>query len=280
MYFCSFTGINSLFQTLISLNTIVPRMTYSIASSFESLTTKGIPNSIAPLIKVSIDICNETKSYFDFTANSFLRPSIVLQKKFVSHNETDPGVFVIYNDKIRPEAAQFYQQAKKYPKLSNISQYFAQQDFSSYQKTIKELLDDELKLADEMKKLNSFFEYLNDTLQPYYRYVANLTYQKAKGSNETIGEKIAKLKEKSIESFQSLSELNRKSKEICFLSFHICNILHFWYRFVRRTYFSGHLFLEAHNVLNLRCKHCFNLSTCCYNFYICCCFLLHWNRLC
>ncbi|KAK8846011.1 hypothetical protein M9Y10_020957 [Tritrichomonas musculus] len=213
LYFCSFTGINSLFQTLISLNTIVPRMTYSIASSFESLTTKGIPNSIAPLIKVSIDICNETKSYFDFTANSFLRPSIVLQKNFVSHNETDPGVFVIYNDKIRPEAAQFYQQAKKYPKLSNISQYFAQQDFSSYQKTIKELLNDELKLADEMKKLNSFFEYLNDTLQPYYRYVANLTYQKAKGSNETIGEKIAKLKEKSIESFQSLSKLNRKSKE-------------------------------------------------------------------
>lgn len=213
LYFCSFTGVNSIYSTLISLNTIVPRMTYSIASSLESLTSKGIPNSFGSLIQILVNICNSTKNYFDATADSFLRPTIILQQKMISNNESNLGVFTIYNEIIHPLANKFYQNAKKYPKLANISKYFAQQNFSSYQKQMDNFLDSELNFADKMKELNSFFEYLNSTLEPYQQFIIHLPNQTLKGKNKTIEESINILKEKSLESFDSLTTLNQKAKK-------------------------------------------------------------------
>lgn len=222
LYFCSFTGINSLFSTLISLNTVVPRITYSIASSLQSITTTGIPNGVGPLIEKIISICNSTKNYLDITAESFLSPTIILQKKMVSKNESDLGVFVIYNDKIQPLANDFYTSAKKYPKLSNISSYFARQNFTSYQDQMQDLLSSELDFADQMKELNSFFEYLNSTLEPYQKYITHLPEQELKGTNKTIKESIEELKQKSLESFDSLTRLNKSAKNKHTLYIFIC----------------------------------------------------------
>lgn len=252
LYFCSFYGMNSLIHTLITLNSVVPRITSSLAFSLRSITSTGIPNALGPLIQIMEDIASKTHSYVNTTIDSFLRPTILMQTKMISTNESDLGVFSIYNSKIHPLAVEFYEQAKKYPKLENISKYFGTQDFSSYQDSMQDLLDKEYELASELPRLNSLFDYFNETLYPYKQYVSNLTYQEVQGTNKTVDQLITELEGKTIESFNGLLKLNENVKE-----------KQAFYRFICAVFFiygivlvAALIFLAIMFMMHTRCSIC------------------------
>lgn len=210
IFYClSYNGLNSLLTTLMSLDSVVTQVTSSLSTSFQKIANVGIPNAVGPVITSMLNVCNTTQKYFNETAASFLNPTITILEKLVSKNENDPGIFTIYNSYIYQQANEFYSNAKKYPKLKNISKYFARYDFSSYQSEIQDLLNKELEFSDKLEQLNSFFDYINATLFRFQKVVLNLTSQKVAGTNKTVGEHINEFEKKNINSYYYLSELNQ-----------------------------------------------------------------------
>lgn len=189
-YFLSYTGIDSALTTLISLDELTSQVTSPLSESFQNIIEFGIPNLVSPVIENMLSIFNTTQYFFNETATSFLSPTIKILQKLVSKNESDPGMFQIYNFYIYNLAKDFYSCSKNYSKLNEISTYFGKYDFSSFQDEIQNLLDKELEFSKKIKELNSFFEYIYTILYPVQQYVSNLTNQKVYKTNLTFGELI------------------------------------------------------------------------------------------
>ncbi|KAK8840938.1 hypothetical protein M9Y10_027770 [Tritrichomonas musculus] len=189
-YFLSYTGIDSTLTTLISLDELTSQVTSPLSESFQNIIEFGIPNLVSPVIENMLNIFNTTQYFFNETATSFLSPTIKILQKLVSKNESDPGIFQIYNFYIYNFAKDFYSCSKNYSKLNEISTYFGKYDFSSFQDEIQNLLDKELEFSKKIKELNSFFEYIDSILYPVLQYVSNLTNQKVYKTNLTFGELI------------------------------------------------------------------------------------------
>lgn len=252
LYFFSYSGVNSMFNTLITLDTVVPSCTKSLASSLKELATKGVPDSLSPLINNVLHICNTTFNYVKVTANSFIQPALLLQEKMIYEDQSDMGVFPIYNKKIRPTANSFYDRASLFPKLENISKYFGQQDWEKYTKQMKDFLDKEEELAEKMVLLDTFFDYLNNTIDPYKKFVEDFPNQEVKGTNKTVIQLIDDLEQKSLYSFESLTKLNENTKEKRPLYRFICAV-YFIYGIVLA---AAPIFFGVQFMLHTRCSRC------------------------
>lgn len=211
LFICSFKGIDNFITTLMSLDTVIPRITYSIASSLSSLTEDGIPNGLRPLFEVVKNILFSTRTFLKGTIDSFLNPTEILLQKMVYNNESSLGVFNLYTEKIYPIANSFYEEAKKYPKLENISKFFFTQNFSSYQEQFQQLYDSELKLSNDLNQLDSLFEYIYSVIHPYEDVVLNMSNVTLGNTNITVGDVINDLKEQSLNSFDLLFELRQNT---------------------------------------------------------------------
>lgn len=212
LFCCSFKGIDNFSTTLTSLDTVVPRITYSIALSFSSLLEEGIPNGLDPIFQLVIDVLNSVQTFISNSSNSFLNPTEILLSKMTSRNESDMGVFPIYNDQIQPIANDFYNKASEFPKLSNISKFFFKQNFTLYQTSLQDLYDSELSLSQQLTDLVSLFEYINSVVQPLQEQIFALMNETI-GDNKTIAEAIEDLKESSLGSFTELSKIRKEAKE-------------------------------------------------------------------
>ena len=241
-----------MFDTLLSLDSVVPRITGSLALSLRDITSNGIPNALGPLINSVLKICNTTFNYVNTTADSFISPTIKLQDKMISDSSTDMGVFTIYNEKIRPIAKLFYEKASLHPKLVNISEYFAKQDWSNYTKLMQDMLDQEKELADKMVLLDTFFDFLYETIDPYKEFVMNLTYQEVKGTNKTVDQLITELEQKTIYSFESLTHLHQNTRDKRPLYIFICCVF-FLYGIVLA---AAPIFFGVQFMLHTRCSIC------------------------
>ena len=166
------------------------QITSPLSESFQNIIEFGIPNLVSPVIENMLNIFNTTQYFFNETATSFLSPTIKILQKLVSKNESDPGMFQIYNFYIYNFAKDFYSCSKNYSKLNEISTFFGKYDFSSFQDEIQNLLDKELEFSKKIKELNSFFEYIDSILYPVQQYVSNLTNQQVYKTNLTFGELI------------------------------------------------------------------------------------------
>lgn len=214
-YFFSYDGIHSFTETMISIESILYELSSSLTSSFHSVTKHGIPNSFNPVVDHLINATTITQNYLADTSNSFINPTIDILEKLCSKNEEDLGVFSIYNYHIYILANEFYSHAEKYPKLKDISKYFAKVDFTPFQNEIQKLLDKELEFAEKVNQLNSFFEYLNSTITPYQQFVANFTHQKVKGTNKTFGEYIDYFDDMSKYYLKEMSRSADKKSKLC-----------------------------------------------------------------
>lgn len=212
LYFCSASGVNNFYTTLTSLDTVVPRVTYSFATSLSSIFDDGIPSSVNPIFQVVIDILNSTKNFLSTTTNSFLTPTSIFLEKMSSSDESNLGVFAIYNERIQPKANEFYDKASQYPKLDDISDFFFKQNFSSYQESIQNLYRSVQHLSNQVNSYVSFFEYMNEILYPLQQSIFSLTDRTLDESNYTLGDFLDDLKNQSLSSFEYLTEVRQEAK--------------------------------------------------------------------
>lgn len=206
-FFLAYIGVRSMYHTLSNLDTVVPQITSSLASFLTDLSNYGIPNTFGLLVESVLNVSDSIFEYVNKTADSFILPTILWQDKMVSDDENDMGVFSIYNRRIQPAANRFYERARMYPKLKDISKYFARQDWTEYTEEMQDLLDEEKDLVSNMTFLNTFFDYLNVTIFPFKEFTENLTNNVVEGTNKTVGELINDLQEKNLSSFQYLDDV-------------------------------------------------------------------------
>lgn len=212
-YFCSYKDINSFYYTFYNFNDTYPVIMNSLSESLHSITSIGIPNAVGPLVNVIENIANETQYYIQTLSKSFLNPTIQILEDLVLANKSYLGVFPIYDDKIRPIADEFYDKAKKYPNLNDLPVYFGMSNFSSFQNTMFQLLETEMRFSDRIQRISLFFQYFNSTIGPYQQYIINLTNQRINGRYKTIGEYIKEIETGKLSEVRLLYDLEKMAKK-------------------------------------------------------------------
>ncbi|OHT11860.1 hypothetical protein TRFO_18543 [Tritrichomonas foetus] len=210
-YLVAFTGINHMFQSFNEFDTIIPRITHSLATSLISLVDYGIPDSLGPTIELFLGICNSTSEYLSNLTDSFITPTYTIQTTITSNNESDMGVFGIFSLKIQPVSNQLYTSMKKYHELDDIPRYFNDQDFAPYQNIIHYLLTAEIHFAKVVIDINTLLNYFRDILIPLKKYVVDIRNQNISDHNITVNEFLSNVQNTSIEDFYALQHLDKKA---------------------------------------------------------------------
>ena len=212
-FLCSFGGVNNFITTVISFDTVVPRITYSVSTSLLTLIDIEIPNGIHPIFVAVDRILNTTNKYLKNTIDSFIDPTSIFLQKMISDNESDPGVFHLYNQKIYPNANKFYDECKNYPNLKDIGRLFLSKDFSKEQKEFENLYSSELNLSAQLNQLDSIFVYFYLVAKSFENYFGNLSNMTLANENQTIFEALNETKEKSLDSYEFLTDFHKRTKK-------------------------------------------------------------------
>lgn len=214
LFLCAFTGVDDLVSTVISLDTIIPRITYSVSTSMLRLLEDAIPNGLDPLFQMIDSILNTTNFYIKSTVDSFVNPTTLFMDRMVSTDENDLGVFSLYNERIKVKADELYAKMKENPKLKGIERLFPSRDFTNEQNNITKFYNSELDLSKEMEQLDSLFVYFDKVAQSFEDYVMNFTNKTiGDDENQTIGEMLYELKDNSLNSYEFLADLHKRTKK-------------------------------------------------------------------